>query len=187
MALWWCNVHVPGHRFVTTMMTDKYHESSRPLGWGKRRLMKNSSTLYGGNYCDPSGIPIAASPSIPREKRMLRAVAGLIARAKGNGRSKSSSTTATTTTVVPESPAPSPTQLSRANSADTCEETDQGSDEAEENSSSKPRVSFSSEVSVRCYNKLLYTSPFLTIMLPLIVLQPKTLTHPDTCYSHVRL
>lgn len=153
MALCGANGHVPGHSFVDTMMTDKYHESPRPQGWGKRRLMKNSSALYGGNYCDPSGIPIAANTTIPREKRMLRAVAGLIARAKGGGKSKPS-TTATTAVTEPAS-SPAPTQLSRANSADTCEETDQGSDEAEENSSSKPRVSFSSDVSVRCCNKRL--------------------------------
>lgn len=128
-------------------MADKYHESARPQGWGKRRLMKNSSPLYGRGYCDPSGIPLAANSSIPREKRMLRAVAGLIARAKGSSKSKTSTTIAVTDSAA----SPAPSQLSRANSADTCEETDQGSDEAEENGSSKPRVSFSSEVTVRSY------------------------------------
>ena len=128
------------------MMKDNRRDSLEPQVSGRRRLTRKSSNCS-QDYCgtaDPAPATKGSKGSKPGGRRIIRAVARILARAKNARENKYIS-------GLTEPASPVSEKLSRTTSTDSSHETDPEGDTAEESttSSSRPRVSFNSEVTVR--------------------------------------
>lgn len=104
--------------------------------WGKRRLVRTNS--ISSDYARAAGTALPAKA----KNRVLRAVVGFLRAHSGKKKSKS--------TAITEPASPVSEHLSRTNSASSSHRTAEESVQAvEHHETSRPRVSFDAEVTVR--------------------------------------